>query len=97
MKTRDWHHDRINELEFHRNKKIREDNINHITFIALLSATIILLLFELQKESPKAWWLISLFGAFTIVMFFVTRDPKSASEEETLIQKNYDAILGREK
>lgn len=95
MKDKEWHRDRIKELEFQIKLKREDDQRNLFVFGALLSATLILFIFELQKEIKNLLWIV-IFGLLIFVSLWgVIKEPSRIDKEKTQIKYNYDALLGR--
>ena len=95
MQSREWHLDRIEELKFKRNNNLEQHNRYKNTLIALLSVIAVFFVFEISKQEKNILWVI-LLGVGIIVVIFVIDIKPNTKKEDDKIQRNYDAILGRE-
>jgi hypothetical protein len=93
MEDKEWHRDRIDELKFKINQKNEDYQRNLFIFGALLSATLILFIFELQKELKHLGWILILGLLIILEIGILTRNPPSLKEENRKIRNNYSALL----
>jgi hypothetical protein len=102
MRAREWHLDRIEELKFQKIKKIDEYNRYNLLLIAILSLATAFFIFGLSAQTFEYRRMtVILFGILIILIVFAiwfsNRKGPGINEEDLLVQRNYDAILGRER
>lgn len=95
MPSREYHKIRIEELKFKRDVKRNADNRIHSTLTALVSITVVMLIFELGSKEKSIGWLFVLFLCFIVTVIAINRDVKY--KEDRLLQKNFNILLGRKK
>lgn len=96
MKSREWHLDCIAKLKFERKRIIDEHNRSITTSIAILSVTTAMLLFEFSQQQKRIIWLTFLVIGFAVLMWAINREPNTR-KYDSKIQKNYEALINREK
>ncbi len=91
MPSKAWHRDRIDELKFIRNKKT---NLQvSLTFLTIATG---FLIYNFGKGTQVSLVTqISSYLVFISILVTITFRDLKVKNEDTLIEKNYDALLGR--
>lgn len=92
-KSREWHLDRISELQFLRQKELEGSNRAHTTFSALLSVVVVFFIFELGNQEKNITKLISLGFLIGICIWGITNEADHTKKYDIQIQHNFDTLL----